>query len=79
MNEIDKTNFTNETKYRLNKISRIENYVNQEINQRQTCSKNLSKYIAAFDYMDKILIFSSATSGGVCIFFMLVLLEHHLK
>ena len=79
MNEIDKTNLTNETKYRLNKISRIENYVNQETNQIQTCSKNLSKYIAAFDYMDKNLIFLSAASDGVCIFFVLVLLEHHLK
>ena len=28
-------------------------------------SKKLSKYIAAFDYVDKILIVLSATSGGV--------------
>ena len=27
----------------------------------------LSKYVAAFDYIDKILIVLSATSGGVCI------------
>ena len=30
-------------------------------------SKKLSKYIATFDYFDKILIFLSATSGGVSI------------
>ena len=30
-------------------------------------SKILSKYIAAFDYIDKNLIVLSATSGGICI------------
>ena len=28
-------------------------------------SKKISKYIAAFDYFDKILIVLSATSGGI--------------
>ena len=31
------------------------------------CSKKLSKYVSAFDYIDKILIVLSATSSGVCI------------
>ena len=57
-----------QTKFILNEITKIENYFNQEINQRKTCSKKLSKYVAAFDYIDKILIVLSATSGGVCIF-----------
>ena len=39
----------------------------KEINQRRSCSKKLSKYVAAFGYIDKVLIFLSATSGGVCI------------
>ena len=30
-------------------------------------SKKLSKYIAAFDYIDKILIVLSAPSGGISI------------
>ena len=30
-------------------------------------SKKLSKYVAAFDYIDKTLIFLSATSGGIII------------
>ena len=30
-------------------------------------SIKLSKYIAAFDYIDKTLIFLSATSGGISI------------
>ena len=45
----------------------IENYFNQKINQGNPCSKKLSKYIAAFDYIDRILIVLSATRGGDCI------------
>ena len=45
----------------------IENYFNQEINHRKLCSKKLSKYVAAFDYIDKVLMVLSATSGGTCI------------
>ena len=64
---IDRTNLTEETKIRLNKITKIENYFHQEINQRKSCSKKLSKYVTAFDYIDKILIVLSATTGGVSI------------
>ena len=67
MNEIDKTNLTDHTKFRLNEISEIEDYFNQKINQRKTCSKKLSKYVAAFDYKDKILIALSTISGRFCI------------
>ena len=38
-----------------------------KINQRKSCTKKLSKYIAAFGYVDKILIVLSATSGEICI------------
>ena len=48
MNEIDKTNLIDESKFRLNIISRIENYFIGEINQRKLCNKKLSKYVAAF-------------------------------
>ena len=58
---------TDQTKVRLNEISKIENYFHEEINQRKSCSKKLSKYGAAFDYTDEILIVLSATSGGVSI------------
>ena len=54
-------------KFKLNKITKTENYFNQEVNQRKSCSKNVSKYVAAFDYIENILIVLSATSGGVCI------------
>ena len=70
MNKIDTTNLTGQTKYRLNEITKIEDYFNQEITQRKLCSKKLSKYVAAFDYMGKVLIVLSATSGGVFIIYM---------
>ena len=63
--ETDKTSLIGQTKYRLNEITKIENYFNQEINQRKSSSKKLSKYVAASDYIDKVLIVLSATSGGV--------------
>ena len=55
---------TDQTKFRLNEISKIENYFNQEINRRKSCSKTLSKYVAAFNYIDKVLNVLSAASGG---------------
>ena len=56
-----------QTKFRLSEIIRIENYFHQEINQRKLCSKKLSKYGTAFDYIDRVLIVLSATTGGVSI------------
>ena len=64
---IDKTILSEQTKFRLSEIIGIENYFHQEINQRKSCSKKLSKYVTAFDYIDKVLIALSATNGGVCI------------
>ena len=65
---IDKTNLTNQTKLRLDEISKIEDYFIEEINQRKSCSKKLSKYVAIFDYIDQALIVLSATTEGVSIF-----------
>ena len=48
MNEIDKTNLTYQTKFRLNEISKIENYFNSEINQRKLCRKKVNQYVTAF-------------------------------
>ena len=58
-------NLSNQTKFRLNEINKIKDYFNSEIQERKTMSKKLSKYIAAFDYIDKTLIVLSATSGGI--------------
>ena len=64
---IDRTNFTNQTKLRLDEISKIENYFIKEINQRKSCSKKLSKCVSCFGYIDQDLIVLSATIGGVSI------------
>ena len=67
MSEINKTNLSQQTKFRLSEIIEIEDYFHQEINQRKLCSKRLRKYVTAFDYIDKILIVLSAASSGVSI------------
>ena len=64
---IDKTVLSEQTKFWLSEIIGIENYFYQEINQRKSCSKKLSKYVAVFDYIDQALIVLSATSGEVTI------------
>ena len=40
---IHKTNLSEQTKFRLDQISKIENYFIKEINQRKSCTKKLSK------------------------------------
>ena len=70
MNEIDKTKFlSDQRKYRLYEIKKNENCFIDEINQRKSYSKSLSKYVTAFDYIHKILIVLSTTNGGVSICF----------
>ena len=64
---IDRTDLCEQTKFPLDQISKIENYFYEEINQGKSCSKILSKYIATSDYIDKILIVLSATTGAVSI------------
>ena len=64
---IDKTNLSEQTKFRLSEIIGIENYFHQKINQRTSCSKKLNKYVAVFNYIDQALIVLGATSGGVSI------------
>ena len=54
---------SDQTKFRLNEINKIKDYFNSEIQERKTISKKLSKYIAAFDYVDKIFIVLSASFG----------------
>ena len=65
--EIDKANLTDQRTYRLNEITKIENYFINEIYQRKSCIKKLSKYVTTFDYIDKILIVLSVASGAVSI------------
>ena len=64
---IDKKHLNNQIKFRLDEISKIENYFIEEINQTKSCSKKLSKYVTVFDYIDQALIFLSAANGGISI------------
>ena len=66
MHEIDKTKLSDQTKFRLYEIKKRENFIN-EINQKELCSKKLSKYVTVFDYMDKMLFVLSTTSSAVSI------------
>ena len=73
MNENDsieaiyKTILSEQTKLRLSEIIGIENYFYEDIDQSKSWSKKLNKYVTAFEYIDKILIFLSATGSGVSI------------
>ena len=67
MDKINKINLSEQTKFWLDEISKIENYFIEEINERKSCSQKLNKYVTTFDYIDKILIVLSATSSGVSI------------
>ena len=67
MDEIDKIKLSDQTKFLLSEIIEIEHYFYQEINQQKSYSKKLNKYVTIFDYIDKILIILSATTGGISI------------
>ena len=67
MHEIDQTKLTDQTKFRLYEIKKIENCFINHINQQKAYSKKLNKYVTLFDYIDKILIVLSATTGGISI------------
>ena len=65
MHEIDKTKLSDQTKFRLYEIKKIENDFINDINQQKAYSKKLNRYVTIFDYIDKILIVLSATTSGV--------------
>ena len=76
---IDKINLSEQTKFRLDEISKIENHFIEETNQRKSCSQKLNKYVTTFDYIDKILIVLSAKLEEYQLFHLQVLLEHQLE
>ena len=57
---------SDQTDLRLNEINKIKDYFDSEIQERKTINKK-SKYIAAFDYIDKTLIILPATRGEISI------------
>ena len=72
--EMSKANIANEiselkdlTKFRLDEINKIKDYLNSEIKERKDIIKKISKYIVAFDYSDRIFITLSASFGTLSI------------
>ena len=61
------SNISNDQQFRLNKISEIKDHFIAEIKERELMSKNLSKYIASFEYFDKSLIVLSVATGSISI------------
>ena len=78
MHEIDQTKLTDQTKFRLYEIKKIDNCFINDINQQKAYSKKLSRYVTIFDYIDKILIVLSATTVYQ-LFHLLVLLVNQLE
>ena len=55
------------TKFGLDEINKIKDYLNSEIKERKDIIKKISKYIVAFDYADKLFITLSASFGTLSI------------
>ena len=45
---IDKANLTNQTKFKLDEMNKIENYFIKMINQRKSCSKETKQICNCF-------------------------------
>ena len=54
--------------YRLNEISKIKNYFDEEIQYQQFLTNKLSKYLTVFDYSNKILTVVLTVLSGTNIF-----------
>ena len=55
------------TKFRLDEINKIKDYLNSEIKERKDIVKKISKYNVAFDYADELFITLSASFGTLSI------------
>ena len=56
-------NISNDQQFKLSKTNEIKDFFIAEIRERQLMSKNLSKYIASFEYFDKSLIVLFVATG----------------
>ena len=55
------------TKFRLDEINKIKDYLSAEIKERKDFFKKISKDIVAFDYADKLFITLSASFSTLSI------------
>ena len=60
-------NTSNDQQFRLNKVNEVKYYFIAEIREKERMSKNLSKYIASFEYIDKSLIVLSVAASSISI------------
>ena len=57
-----------QSNYRLNEISQVKNYFNEEIQYQQFLTNKLCKYFTVFDYSNKILTVVLTVFSGTNIF-----------
>ena len=57
-----------QSNYRLNEISQIKNYFNEEIQYQQSLTNKLSKCLTVFDYPNKTLTVVLTVFSGTNIF-----------
>ena len=58
---------SDQQQFRLNKINEIKYYFVADIKKRELMNKRFSKYIAPFDYFEKLLTVLSATTANIFI------------
>ena len=58
-------NLSNDQQCRLSKINEIKDYFISEIREREVMSKNRSKYISSFEYLDKSLFVLSVATDSI--------------
>ena len=68
MHEIDETKLSDQTKFRLYEIKKIENCFINDINQQKIYSKKLGRYVTIFHYIDKTSIALSASGVSIISF-----------
>ena len=60
-------NISNDQQFRLNRINEIKEFFIAKIRERGLMTKNVSKYIACFEYLDKSLIVLLVATGSISI------------
>ena len=63
-----KTFLEDQSNYRLNEISKIKDYFNEEVQYQQFLTNKLSKYLTVLDYSNKILTIVLTGFSGTNIF-----------
>ena len=64
MNNVELTDVNN---YKLNKIDKINDYFNNEINEKKDIIKKLNKCLVSFDYLHKLFITLSGSFSTLSI------------